>query len=228
LLVSGVVGGTKAEVKYVGDTRVLFDCLYPGVLPGGLFDVPECGTPFPSSAIVDTIMANQQPLGALLCMDPALPYANSTEAVTSVVTALGFQWTGAEDLFDRTHQHALYDNANVVYTCPLLPPPVLEGLNACVARYSATPDAQAFLRQNYEPDGALSVPLLTLHNTRDPVVPIFHEALYRDKVSQQGRLDFLLQRSKDSYGHVNFSGAELLGAFADLVAWVNSGHKPPA
>ena len=91
-----------------------------------------------------------------------------------------------------------------------------------------TPDAEAFLRKSYEPDGDLSIPLLTLHNARDPVAPIFHEALYQAKVSQRGRQDFLLQRSKDSYGHVNFSGAELLGAFADLVAWVNSGQKPPA
>lgn len=228
LLVSGVVGGTEAEVQYVGDTRVLFDCLYPGVLPGGLFDVPDCGTPFPQGAVVGAIQANPQALGALLCLNPRLPFANPTEAVTSVATALGFQWTGAEDLFDRTHGHSLYGNDDRTYACPALPQASLDAINACVTRYSITPDAGAFLRRNYEPDGALSVPVLTLHNTRDPVVPLFHEARYRDKVAQRGRLAYLLQRSKDSYGHVNFSGPELLGAFADLVAWASSGQKPPA
>ncbi len=226
LLVSGVVGGTKAEVQYIGDTRVLFDCLYLGVLPGGLFDVPVCGTPFPTAAVVGAIQANPQGLGALLCLDPKLPYANSTEAVTSVATALGFQWVGAEDLFDRTHEHSLYDNDDVIYTCAQLPQSTVDGVNACVARYSATPDAEAFLRHDYEPDGSLAVPVLTLHNTRDPVVPIFHEALYHAKVEQQGKLAFLLQRSKDSYGHVNFTGAELLGAFADLAHWSQTGVKP--
>lgn len=226
LLVSGLLGGTKAEVQYIGDTRVLFDCLYPAVLPGSLFEVPDCGTPFPTAEVATAMQARPEGIGALLCLNPELPFVNATEAVTSIVTALGFQWTGAEDLFDRTHQHPLYDNQNVSYASPQLPQSIVDGVNACVARFSVTPDAEAFLRKHYEPDGNLRVPLLTLHNTRDPVVPIFHEAVYRDRVAAAGRLAFLCQRSKDGYGHVNFSGAELLGAFADLVSWVNSGQKP--
>lgn len=228
LLVSGVVGGTAAEVQYIGDTRVLFDCAYPGVLPGSLFDTPPCGTPFPVEAVVGAMQTDPSGVQAMLCMNPDLPFADPIEAATSVATALGFQWVGAEDLFDRTHGQSLYDNADVVYSCPLLPSQVVAGINACVARYDATPAAEAFLRSNYEPVGNINVPVMTLHNTRDPVVPIFHEELYRAKVAQQGRLGFLLQRSKDSYGHVNFGGAELLGAFAELVAWVSSGQKPVA
>src|SRR5512143_381623 len=37
LLVSGVVGGSAAEVQYLSDAKVLFDQLYPAVHLGGLF-----------------------------------------------------------------------------------------------------------------------------------------------------------------------------------------------
>src|SRR5262249_22506022 len=36
----GVAGGTRDEIQYIGNVRVLFDYFYPGVLPGSLLDVP--------------------------------------------------------------------------------------------------------------------------------------------------------------------------------------------
>lgn len=44
----GPLGGAAAEVQYAGDARITFDYFYPGVLPGGPFDVPE-GIPYEST-----------------------------------------------------------------------------------------------------------------------------------------------------------------------------------
>ena len=224
LLVSGVVGGSAAEVKYIGDVRVLFDAFYPGLLAGGVTD-PPAGVPFNPGPIVTAIGGSPQNLGPILALTP-LPYINGTEAVTSLLNALGFQWQGGADLLDRTHGHQLYDNAAVRYECDALPTAMEDLLNERVTRYQSTPDARAFLEHYYEPDGRLEIPVLTLHTTRDPVVPLFHEDLYRDKVAAAGRSQFLLQRRVSRYGHVNFSPAEILAAFFELANWVETGQKP--
>jgi hypothetical protein len=43
--------------------------------------------------------------------------------------------------------------------------------------------------------GQLSVPLVTLHTTGDPIVPFLHEALYADKVAAAGAPGLLGQRA---------------------------------
>lgn len=224
LLVSGVVGGSAAEVKYIGDVRTLFDALFPGQLPGGVTD-PPAGVPFNPQPLIAAVSGSPNQLGALLCMT-SLPYASGTEAVTSLLNALGFQWQGGADLLDRTHGHQLYDNTGVRYGCPALPAALVDAINARVVRYQATPDARNFLDQYYEPDGNLAIPVLTLHTTRDPVVPLFHEDLYRDRVAAAGRSSWLLQRRVTRYGHVNFSPTEIIAAFVDLAKWAETGQKP--
>jgi pimeloyl-ACP methyl ester carboxylesterase len=224
LLVCGVVGGSAAEVRYIGDTRVLFDYFFPGRLAGGV-TTPPPGVPFNPGPIVAAVTASPNQLGALLCAS-RLPYASGTEAVTSLLNALGFQWQGGADLMDRTHGHQLYDNTGVQFGCPALPAALNADLDARVARYTATPDAGNFLAHYYEPDGRLAIPVLTLHTSRDPVVPAFHEDLYRDKVAAAGKLDLLLQRRVQRYGHVNFATSEILAAFDDLARWSATGVKP--
>jgi len=95
-----------------------------------------------------------------------------------------------------------------------------------VARFSSTADARTWMDHYGEPSGELRIPVLTIHNTRDPVVPFFHEALLADAVSARGFSDNLVQRSKNSYGHASFTPDELLQNFQDLVHWVDTGVKP--
>ena len=40
LLLSPVSGGSRHEIEYIGNIRVLFDYFYPGVLPGDLLHLP--------------------------------------------------------------------------------------------------------------------------------------------------------------------------------------------
>ena len=228
LLASGVVGGTRLEIDYISTVRVLFDYFYPGVLPGTAIEVPNAdfnGTIVP--AVVGAIQANPQGAGAMvsIAQDTCLPFASPTEIVTSILTALGFEFIEGGDFLSHTHDHVYFDNSGTVYT-GALPQPLLDDLNARVARFSATPDAANFLNRDYQPTGRLSIPVLTMHTSRDPLVPACHETAYHDLVAAAGRGDFLSQRLIDRYGHFTFTDDELQRGFDDLVAWVHSGVRP--
>jgi pimeloyl-ACP methyl ester carboxylesterase len=225
---SGVVGGTRAEMEYLCDAKVLFDCLYPSVQLGGLF------TPIPITnvnaqvvgPVVAAVQANPTGLGVLnLATRRPLAGANGQELLTSLLNVLVFQMQGATDLMDRTQGHVFYENDDIVFGGSL-PASISGPLNGCVARYSATADARAWTDHYGEPSGELSIPVFTLHNTRDPLVPLFHEQLLADAVHARGRDAFLAQRLKNSYGHSAFTTAELLAGFLDLVHWVDTGVKP--
>lgn len=225
LLVSGVVGGTRAEVRYIGDLRVLFDGLFPCALPGGVTDVPN--EPFPLPSVFACVSGNPSRVGELACTyrDPRfpLPGRSGEEFVQTILRVLGFHWYAAEDLFDRTHGHQLYDNLDVAYTS------CAPGVNGAVARYTSTADAENFMRQHYEPTGVLRVPVLTLHALHDPEVPSGHELLLKERVVAAGYARNLVQRLPDRYGHTEvFPPDEVLDAFDDLMSWLESGQKPPA
>ena len=225
LLVSGVVGGTDDEVQYLGDIRVLFDAVYPNVLPGGL-ENPPVVTNLNTQVIqpvVAAITANPQGVGIIqsLARRP-LPGNSGQEIVNSLVTVLAFTMQGGGDLTDRTHGHSFFDNAAWRYRSPALPAPLIDDINARVARHTAASDALAFLAHYGEPSGGLSMPVLTLHTTRDPVVPFFHEGLLGNVAGGP----WLLQRSVDRYGHDAFSTGELMTNFESLVGWVSTGQKP--
>ncbi len=64
--------------------------------------------------------------------------------------------------------------------------------------------------------------MLTLHTTRDPVVPRFHQALYGAIAPGQ----LLVQRTVNAFGHCQFNEQETLTAFDDLVLWVTEGVRP--
>ena len=87
-------------------------------------------------------------------------------------------------------------------------------------------DERPFLVRIVELYRELEIPLVTLHNTRDPLVPISHEVIYADLVAEAGASGMLLQRTSQTFGHCVFTEDEWLGAFIDLVSWVETGVKP--
>jgi len=227
LLVCGIVGGSREEVQYLGDIRVLFDAVYPNVLPGGL-EHPPVITNLNAQVVgpaLAAITANPQGVGIIQALARRkLPGANSQEVEMSLLNVLGFAMQGGSDLLDRTHGHSFFDNAQWTYTSSLLPGALVDDINARVARYSVTPDAQAYLERLGEADGPFEIPVLTLHTTRDPVVPVFNE----DLLAQVATGPTLLQRRVEQYGHTNFAVGVLMSNFDDLVAWAGSFHRSPA
>jgi len=91
-------------------------------------------------------------------------------------------------------------------------------LNAGVQRFdfAADPSRLAALQTQ----ARLRRPLVTIHTTGDPVVPVWHEQLYARRLPFLSRLLFTpitIQR----YGHDNFTEAEILAGFAILVIRVS-------
>jgi pimeloyl-ACP methyl ester carboxylesterase len=230
LSLSGLVGGGAAELKYIGDARVLFDYFFPGVVPGTPFDVPpgidfSPGGPTYNSvraALLQGLVAPGQPT-LQFASTAKLPGIGAAEIVAAGMNVVGFTVEQSPNLVDVTHGHMAYDNSVTVYSGSADD----AALNAGVARYVSEPSATNYMEHYYTPSGNLHIPVITLHNTRDPLVPIFHEQMYADAVQDAGASPYLLQRTMNAFGHaIAFSDAEKVAAFFALVQWVHTGVKP--
>src|SRR5262245_7033147 len=228
LTAAGVLGGSQAAIDYYGHIRVLFDMFYPGVLPGSLLELPA-GVNLSNDIIVPAATAMAlHPEGAFAISQldqTPVPFRDGNELGASIIAALVFHAIALQDLLARTHGHSFFGNDHTVYASATLPPEVVAFVNASVRRYSLAPDAAAYLARNYETTGGLFVPAITLHMRWDPIAPLFHETMYRDKVAVNGRLDLLEQRTIDKYGHPGappigeeITASEIAEAFDDLVA----------
>ncbi|MHC4384944.1 MAG: hypothetical protein ACYS0J_19225, partial [Planctomycetota bacterium] len=198
------------------------------VLPGDVLNIPE-DVDLEGDVIVPILLAIQaDPTGAVAISNidqTPVPWSTGEELVESFVRGVGFQFRGLPDVLGRTHGHSPFGNVDIVYTGSL-PPEVLGFVNASVGRFESMPAARNYLEHYYQPDGDISIPVLTLHNNLDPVAPIFHETLYQSIVQDAGNADLLVQRTIDRYGHCALEVEEMIDAFLDLVDWVETGDRP--
>ena len=111
---------------------------------------------------------------------------NANEMINTLITALVYHARGVNDFIDRAHGHFPFDNSKTVYSSFALPIQMMDGINGSIARYTSPNDAQAWLDGNYQPTGRLRIPMLTLHNRFDPVVPFSHEDAYQQATSSAG------------------------------------------
>jgi len=223
-----IAGGTQMAADYVWGTRVLFDYYFPGVIPGDALHVPE-GLEFSrdlAPAVRSALLADPARAMELAAVDQIeIQYATFPELVTSLTgpaTPLALQVNFTADLLGRTHGRSFFDNTATLYTGSQDD----AALNASVGRFLSTPDATSYLDHYYQPDGNLTIPVLTLHTTRDPLVPFAHEAVYAGIVAARGTSDLLVQRTFDRFGHCTFTVGEQVSALEDLVRWAEMGVKP--
>ena len=252
LAMCGMVGGTPRELQYVGDVRALFDAYYPGVLPGNVISVPTPPLSIPEVQALVVQAITKNPLGLFAIASTAqtpLAYAPIgslgdptsmafQSLVGSLVTALYYQLLGTPDVVDRTHGQSPYDNRSITYTMgtPVVPvaalTPVIQGMiagsNESVTRYDITPAAQNYLERNYVPSGSLQIPVVSVHNLWDPLVPFFHEPALAQTVAAAGASSMLLQRAVPNYGHCNFPTPLVVSSFQTLTNWVSTGTRPTA
>ncbi len=227
LLVCGIVGGSDDEVQYIGDIRVLFDTVYPNVLQGGLEHPPVITNI--NLQVVQPVLAaiqqNPQGVGVIQALARrSLPGASTQEVVNSLITVLGFSMQGGADLFERTQGQSYFDNTGWQYTSAALPPALVADVNARVARYAVSPEAATFLARFGEPRGRFRIPVTSLHTSRDPVVPAFHE----DLLAQVAAGPMLVQHRVERYGHCTFSAGELMNEFRELVSRAGRRHRHAA
>jgi pimeloyl-ACP methyl ester carboxylesterase len=239
LAMCGPLGGAAAEIQYAGDARVTFDYFFPTLLPGTTFDVPD-GTqylsPFdpggPSPLFLQVFGAlSANPAATLQWATAAkLPFANQVELGNSALYVVGFLLRYSNDLVDRVNGKIPFDNQQTVYEVNVADPAtnayLSQLLNDGVDRFEADRKAINYYAHNYAPTGAISIPVVTLHTTRDPAIPFAHEAMFADTVGAAGNSGWLLQRPVERWGHCAFTTDETASAFATLVSWVRSGQRP--
>jgi pimeloyl-ACP methyl ester carboxylesterase len=224
LAMCGPYGDFRGQVNHFGDFRVVFDYLFPGLMPGEPLSIPtslmenwpEYYTTTIEPVISDTM--NVTKVNQLLGVTDVSPYAfappTSTESIHGLLwynvfaTNDGVAKLGGQP-FDNQDPYRLYsgslDDAQ---------------LNAGVERISADEDALEAIEAHYQTTGKLNVPLVTLHTTGDPIVPYWHATQYVSKTAAAGRSAFHENIKVSGHGHCAFSYDQVNEAFNTLVQMV--------
>lgn len=99
----------------------------------------------------------------------------------------------------------------------------LAALNAA-PRIHADPAAVAYMVRNISFSGRLTRPMLTIHTTGDPLVPVQVEHAYADAVADAHRTRLLRQAYVHRGGHCTFTTGEMLAAVRTLERRIATGH----
>jgi pimeloyl-ACP methyl ester carboxylesterase len=220
LVMCGFTGGTVREIEYMANARIAFDYFFPGVIPGSVFSIPP-GTDYrPGTPLFNQVQAALAGGFAppsfktvQFASVAKLQWTTPQELVAAALSVIGFNLRYTQNVLDHTHGHIPFDNRTIVYTGSVND----VALNAGIQRWTADPDAINYIETYYTPTGVLQVPVQTLHSSRDPVVPAWHEDVYAQTVSDQGSTGLLEQAVVPAFGHCAFSDQDVLTAFDRLV-----------
>jgi pimeloyl-ACP methyl ester carboxylesterase len=221
----GPIGSFRAQLDYIADFRVVFDYLFPGVLPGTAVDVPQYlsdqWSNVYTSRVIVSLATDAASARELVAITKAPVAADDIQSIAA--TTVGLLWYnvfGTANARERLGGQP-FDNMARVYSGSSND----EALNAGVARFTADPAALTAL-QKFETTGSLGVPVVTMHTTGDPIVPARQSSLYGSKVDAAGAGSRLTQTTIDRFGHCTFEAPEVLGAFTTL--WDKIGPSPAA
>jgi pimeloyl-ACP methyl ester carboxylesterase len=215
LAACGPIGDFVREIDYLNDVRIVFDYLFPGVLPGDASAPPEelvQGWTSTYAPAVAAAITGDPDRGFELAAVTGIP-ADELDAAAlaeTVVALLRYNVLGTADGQERLGGQP-YDNADRVYTGSSDD----SALNAGVARFTADPTARAAL-DRFETSGNPDPPLSIIHTTGDPIVPFFHQALYEEKAMGAGAADRVSRTDVERFGHCAFTSTEILAAFGEL------------
>jgi pimeloyl-ACP methyl ester carboxylesterase len=212
----GPVGDLRGQLDYFVDFRVVFDYLFPGVIPGTAVAIPQEVVDHWEDRYAPAVVVAlvSQPAAARELIRITGAPVERDDVVAIAFTAVAILWynvTGTADAQQRLAGQP-FDNATRIYSGSSDD----AALNAGVARFSADPAALAAMNA-FETAGNLRVPVVTLHTTGDPIVPYEQQRLYAAKVGRSGATARLTQIPVERYGHCNFESSELVGAFTSLI-----------
>ncbi|MDO8614726.1 MAG: S28 family serine protease [Dehalococcoidia bacterium] len=207
----GPVGDFRKQVDYFGDFRVVFDYFFPSVIPAGTGpEIPQEVIDNWDSTYVPAIraaMASDWHKVQQLIEVTGAP-VNPNDLRTIDQTVMGLLWYNVHatnDAIAKLYGNP-YDNMTRVYSGS----DDDTALNAGVRRFAADPIPLLAMNVYFKTTGNLDSPLVTLHTSGDPIVPSWHEALYRAKALANGSLFEHFNVPVDRYGHCNFKAGEAL------------------
>jgi pimeloyl-ACP methyl ester carboxylesterase len=115
-----------------------------------------------------------------------------------------------------------FDNRNVIYNGTLDDAKT----NAEIKRYAADPKAQEYLRDWYTPSGKISNPMLAIHTSYDPLVPVWIPSAYETATEQAGDSNLFVQQYVNHDGHCAILPDEIRRGFSELIDWKEHGVRP--
>ena len=157
--------------------------------------------------------------------------------VASVAFPLVTIALGMDDLV-ATLGGQVYGNAGKIYASPELTAEQARDLNARIQRLSADPAAVANARKWHQANGSFTVPLVTIHNRIDSLVPHSQEEALGRIAHAAGKDALLAQysvpgtRTKlpvgdvEGYTHCGFTPEQSAATWEALRHWVETGTRP--
>lgn len=227
LAMCGPYGDFAVQINYFGDFRVVFDYFFPTLLPGEAINIPASLQANWSShyqTIIKPAIEDPAKAGLVdqLLKVTQVPY-DVTMASPKSETIEGLLWYNVFSTNDGIQKLGgqPFDNQKRIYS----------GsnddvqLNQGVKRFSADQAALTEIAAYYQTSGKLTVPLVTLHTTGDPIIPYWHVSGYQGKTILADNIALHEHFKIERYGHCTFTIFEVTAAFNRLQAMV---LNPPA
>ncbi|WP_141396992.1 alpha/beta fold hydrolase [Sphingomonas ginsenosidimutans] len=260
LAMCGVTQGWLAMVRQLADMRGAYDVLTEGTpyaLPGGK-DLTRSALPIvpPADGTTsgDAFREAQKtkllsPILALFLAAEANPQGPEARIIRQVAAVGGFApdpaalgapissaALGMDDI-KATMGGLPIGNRDTVYAPPEMNAAEAAAFNRKMQRYDADPRAVAYAQRWHEATGRFRIPLVTVHQTIDSLVPYAQsEGLGRitaaagngTRLAQYAvpPTKIALPGGLSGYTHCGFTPAQNIAAFDAMRTWVRTGRKP--
>ncbi len=199
------------------DARVVFDYYFPGALPPP-DKVPANfkNTPEAAKSLQALMDSQPQKSAALLRYSGA----HNTKDLAGTLSFITYMLL---DLQQRSGGNP-FDNRNTIYETS----DDYNALNDGVKRYAADPRAAEYIRTWYTPTGKLTRPMLAIHTSYDPLVPVRIPDRYPELVEQTGSQAMFVQQYVKHDGHCTILPSEIAAGLSELREWKDRGVRPHA
>lgn len=146
----------------------------------------------------------------------------------------GTVWTtfGGDGTASGIYNRAGIDTNRFVYQLDNDPALSVEEttFNATIPKMTAAADFNRLrtdgLRWVPKANGEFRIPVVAIHTLGDMYVPFKMTQIYRERVHAKGNDAWLVQRAIRAPSHCDFTVAEQVNAFADMVEWERTGVPP--
>ena len=199
------------------DSYVLFNYYFPGVLP----EPTKIPKDFSNSRelmtkIEQTLDGSPEKAASLRKFRDSNLKSNRDLASTTAFIAYMIK-----ELNERAGGNP-FDNRNVIYNGTLDD----NKTNSEIARYSADSKAIAYMRSFYTPTGRILNPMLAIHTSYDPLVPVWIPNSYTSTIDIAGNSSLYAQQFVKHDGHCAITPEETSRGFSELREWKAHGTRP--
>ena len=256
----GVTEGWRPLIAQLMDMRAAYDILTAGTpyaLPGAkditrsaLPVVPPSGDSTPGDVFREA-QRNRliAPILGLFAAAAANPQGAEAKIIRQVAAVGGFPpdpaalgapiysaALGMDDIV-ATMGGLPVGNTDRRYAPPEMSEAETAAFNRQMQRYRTNPKAVEYAKRWHETDGRFRVPLVTVHQTLDSLVPFSQSQALGQitaKAGNSARLvqyavpptQFPLPGGLKGYAHCGFTPAQNIAAFEAMRAWVKTGKRP--